>query len=1307
MVDALDELPDRSEQRALLTRLVHFAGEYRDRISLVITTRTLEQEGEAEALMKLGCELGVLQPFDSGRVDRFAAAWFPESPYLQALLARWWETLRRGGLEPTPFLVTLTAGLLEADPRRQLAAHTHVLIEQYRAELRGFRARRTARHFRRLECEPGKTDDVLRTLRSLSEYLDVLVGRMAVAHVHDGVTDLFRHALQLLDEEWGPRSALSVPGWADRVRTALVDTGYFTDDARLRFTHRRFAEHLAAEHLAQTVPVQFDSGDSAWHIRLWSAMRDYRWFDVLTHYGYQAPAGGRALLSWLQQGSHPWRRIAALLIAFGVPHEDGHIDSFVDSLNTLPSLHRDEWWSLARALPYEAVHRYVLRIALSDVTTATEPALRQLFRFDPARARSRVLELLAEAHDPMVRSHLAALAAELAPEDSLVAQTLSRCLTDDDLSASVRVDLAGSLGEIAPEDGAPVAFLREVARGYVSPRSLGSDHIAVDDIRFRAARRLAFLRTDSFDDDVDLMTAMLEASRGDTDLWLWRLRELYDLAPNRLSRIQAMVRHRMAEHSQSSALYESFLTALKTGADSWRDPDPPVLSELPDAVRAALESGKRTEAELAQVIEAHLTNPDLFDRKRAVAELCRYDPPVPRLTQDVLLRQIRNPDRCATWQTADVTADCAALLIRMSDDHLAEAAEALVAATAEHDIVGAVLRGSERIVLLASVAPQYVPLAAQILRTDLPKTVNDLASLGPAHAQEAGHQLVQELVRTLHSGDEGRRSRAASQLSGLGPDVEPTAVAALVSVIGTPERDTMRIGGQARQDAIRALRRMGAVYHGELAAALAEYAAESNEDNGLFGLSDEDLMHCVNDEGVIVRALRLTAERGSAHPSARLEAARRLLDAHKHTAVARDCLRGLVVDNLVPARTRATGVDLLLSHDPETAAACQRDLAALAGNRGRSDTERVVATLLEARFASHDRAADGPAFDPARSRSLASWAQNPHACLLMARMVAETMPGRKELAGSLAHMAVQTLHPGSLSQLEAIRVMMSLGGHFAQQAARHLVAVPGPALRDYPDTFPEVLRACPDDDVEVVLDTLAALPTTVADRLRILRHLMASCLAHEVRGEPWQDLLSVPAVNEEVAYYGWITGLLPIADVLPVFEELAAGHNSDGTEASEEDEENRICARAALLCHRPSALSPQERVDAVNGLLNILGAALPRPTFDVVHDIVRTLKDCGLPNVRDVLCSVLYGVLTDPDIASNGESAAMQKTVRLVYARLLTDEVYPDDVIAQIEQDLSDPFLPPRAGASLREALPIVRSVRVPLDRVIKRLNLT
>lgn len=104
---------------------------------------------------------------------------------------------------------------------------------------------------------------------------------------------------------------------------------------------------------------------------------------------------------------------------------------------------------------------------------------------------------------------------------------------------------------------------------------------------------------------------------------------------------------------------------------------------------------------------------------------------------------------------------------------------------------------------------------------------------------------------------------------------------------------------------------------------------------------------------------------------------------------------------------------------------------------------------------------------------------------------------------------------------------------------------------------------------------------------------------------------------------------------------------------------------------------------------------------------MRTLKDCGPPEVRGALRSVLYGVLTDPDMSSYGESAVKQEMVRFMYARHLTDEVYRDDVIARIERDLRNPFLAPRTGAALREALAVVRSVQVPLDRLMERLNLT
>lgn len=1297
MVDALDEVTDRSEQRALLARLIDFAGTRADRVSLVITTRALESGGEVEGLRRLGCETGSLKPFDSTRLDRFAQGWFRDDPKLGDSLTGQWERLEHAGLRATPFLVTLTAGLIEASPGRSLPANSYLLIEQFRAELRGRRSNRTRMFFRRMDEAGTMTAEALRAIRSLTDAIDELVGRVAVAHVLDGVSDLSGHVLRLLDEECGPLHALTVPGWADHVRTALLDTGYFLDDAHLRFAHRRFAEHLAAEHLAKDVPVPFDPAQTVWRVRVRRALRDHIWTQVLIHYGFRSPAAGRALLDWLQQGSKPWRQLAARMLTFGVPHDDGHIDSFILSLRTSPRLHLDNWWSLAEFLPHDRMREHLRGVALAEVNELTHRALRLLFRDDPDLVRSRLSDLLTHTRDPIVRAWHAVPAAELMPEVPIVAESLAQCLSEDDVSITTRISLAGALARIVPGHKAATGLLRATATQYTRPAGFGT-YPDDAEVRYQAAKHLAFLRTEHFEEDVDALAAALEALREDLDFWLWKLRDLYDLAPGRAESIREMVRRRMAAHPEGSAVYECFLEDLASGGHSWVEHLPRLgWNALPSELRDALRSD-RPEAEVSDLIEDLLTGSSMVDLQTAVQELHSCAPPVPALTDEILLRIVRRPDRFSSWEAVDLTVDCAAALITVSEDHLDEVAEVLAQGARK----GAVRQvRNQAPMVLASVDPIYVPVAAEWLGNQYPGyLLSDLASLGPVHADEAGRVLL----GMLDSPNPGKRTRAAGSLSDLGGDIGSTAVAVLLARVraaDVPEGD--------RRQSVRALQDMGPAWYGRLASALADFAAETDPARGPYSDTLLDLV----DEAVITRMLRLIAEQQTACTAARLDAARRLLDVGKHRTVATACLRALALDGLLMPTHRAHAVDLLGLHAIDALKECEQRLVALAADRRQDLLERVTADVLGQRV----RVSRGVPFDRALGEVLASWKDLPHACLLVARVVADTMPPRHgERAKGLLHAyllvahvladtmpqhdealaplvdrAVSVMRPGMLAHYEAIGMLMSLGGRYAEQAAERLAAIPEGESRLFPTAFSDVLAACPWQARETVLDTLARLPCEPSHRLRILTEILRSPL-WRTQGDPWRDLLSVAEVRGAAARVGWISGLFQPADVLPVFEDLTA--TPDGPT------EEYGCALAAQLCHQPSALTPEQRDTAVESLLDLLATAQPWLSLQVGREIVRTLARCDPPGesaVKEDLCSVLlYDVLAESEPHGRREDDTWTYFVRSQYAELLVEMIPKDLLVRVIEQDLADPWLPPREHTGLVSALAAIQRVRVP-----------
>ncbi|WP_227026087.1 hypothetical protein [Streptomyces fodineus] len=94
------------------------------------------------------------------------------------------------------------------------------------------------------------------------------------------------------------------------------------------------------------------------------------------------------------------------------------------------------------------------------------------------------------------------------PDVPIVAESLAQCLSEDDVSITTRISLAGALAMIVPGHKAATGLLRATATEYTRPAGFGTYPDAAE-VRYQAAKHLAGLVTNLLNLKIALLYAAL------------------------------------------------------------------------------------------------------------------------------------------------------------------------------------------------------------------------------------------------------------------------------------------------------------------------------------------------------------------------------------------------------------------------------------------------------------------------------------------------------------------------------------------------------------------------------------------------------------------------------------------------------------------------------------------------------------------------------------------------------------------------------------------------------------------------------
>ncbi|MDX3537423.1 NACHT domain-containing protein [Streptomyces sp. MB09-01] len=466
LVDGLDELPDPNARANLVHRLTRLARETavqsEERVRIVITSRPM-QAPERRLLETAGFTPRTLAPFHHHQLRELAERWSSQHEHGATLAAEFLgqvELARLRDLVRVPLLAAVAIALYEAWPDRALPSNQYALYEQYRLYLTAAKAQHRGARLGGLATLSLRNPAAAAAVRFLEQNFDDLLREVAHAARVMKAPDLHQHAIDWLAQKLGPAARVSIPGWRDAVAGLLTSTGLIVSrNGRLRFLHISFAEHLAAEHDAWRLPVEFSPQVSSWQEVVLSATRPRgrrtrHAMATLLHYCHLRPLSSAALLSWLQQGSDRHHRVAARLLAEGCPASAQHVRDFLDRLPYLPA----ECWESAGHLADEAAYEMLVFYASSSAQhrATREHALDALALRRPGEALRLRERLGREASPPR---HDAPTAA---PHAKAVVGTGVESVLQGFGRADVReqADILGAMiltGELEPADRSAIA----------------------------------------------------------------------------------------------------------------------------------------------------------------------------------------------------------------------------------------------------------------------------------------------------------------------------------------------------------------------------------------------------------------------------------------------------------------------------------------------------------------------------------------------------------------------------------------------------------------------------------------------------------------------------------------------------------------------------------------------------------------------------------------------------------------------------------------------------------------------------------
>ncbi|ATL32293.1 NACHT domain-containing protein [Streptomyces formicae] len=396
LVDGLDEVPTQQERARLARHLATLATSQAGssgRMRIVLTCRPLHRV-ERAYFTDAGFQHCRVAPFDRAQLEEFALRWFGEDEPGRAQAARYLHQVDEARLEEVtavPLLAAVAAAVFEAWPEKGLPHNHHALLEQYRAYLTGAKAHQREGLFRQLVTNAGHDQEALRAVEFLRNHLEELLRHAAIEAVTQASPDLRASALDWLSGRVGARARTVIPGWGEQVASLMTTSGLIVDsEGSLAFLHASFAEHLAAEAAALSLPSRFDGASRQWQDFTHDAARlggpkarPAR--AALLHYAHRHPRDALEILDWLQRGrSEEHHFLAGFLLAKGSPHTADHLDTY---LAKLPDLSAPSW-QLTQHMSDPRVTRALRSYAeTSPEEQVRQSALEALAVHDPAAAR--------------------------------------------------------------------------------------------------------------------------------------------------------------------------------------------------------------------------------------------------------------------------------------------------------------------------------------------------------------------------------------------------------------------------------------------------------------------------------------------------------------------------------------------------------------------------------------------------------------------------------------------------------------------------------------------------------------------------------------------------------------------------------------------------------------------------------------------------------------------------------------------------------------------------------------------------------
>ncbi|WP_416070552.1 AAA family ATPase, partial [Streptomyces sp. ME01-18h] len=388
IIDALDEIADPVAYRGVLDALAKWIANPDFPHRVLVTTRPLSQL-DADQLKRSGAAIFALEPFKAEDLRDFARKWFKRrAAEGETLSQRFLDQVNRsrlGDVVRIPLLAAVAVAVFEDDPDKVLPSHRHQLYEKYLTYIFSGRPAEFSRQWSllkdNLEDVDGGPDfaDWLRRQRlNLVKHLSVIyleTDRSLLKAACNWTTEQARQADHL--------PPVLPPDWEEIIVVAATSTGLLVrNGSDLRFVHRSFAEHLAANVYADQLPA-FDPSDERW-MRWVSESISEKGADlahsVFARHLSITPNGG--LLDWLfRHELITFQVMAAELSSLSGPIPEEAFDAFVNGIyswalwqtpgsNIAEISFKRALGAASGQLPCSAIEEVLLRI-VNDGTVST------------------------------------------------------------------------------------------------------------------------------------------------------------------------------------------------------------------------------------------------------------------------------------------------------------------------------------------------------------------------------------------------------------------------------------------------------------------------------------------------------------------------------------------------------------------------------------------------------------------------------------------------------------------------------------------------------------------------------------------------------------------------------------------------------------------------------------------------------------------------------------------------------------------------------------------------------------------------